>query len=520
MSKSRLTGRDLGLPLASGVATPLAFPPLSVAPLAFVGLVPLLLWLDRPLPARTIVRGGLAFAIPYVGGCIYWFFVLGSVTPIAFVAATVIVAMYIATFYIFPIVLNILHHTVRWPIALVAPFAWVVSEHARGYSDLAFPVVTLGYALSDWPSLLQHADVVGVWGISAWVTFVNVAIASAIRARGDRSRCLRWVAAGVLALAIPAAYGAWRWRTIEGEMAAAPSLRVAVIQPNIAQEKKWNVRTVDEIYRRLDGMIRAAEAESPDLVVGPEASFPVVQAESSTRLPEEISSGTRPLLLGSVVGLGQGKAKTAGSRTYFTYDLHYNAAVLAGADRAILGRHDKVYLVPVAERIPYAGVFGTLLPFMEKQFGRFRPGETLHTLSVPSPKGPVPFGALVCYESLFPDLSRRLTADGARFLVNVSNDAWFGDTTFPHQHAGFCALRAIENRRAVVRSANTGISVVYDPLGRAVTDTPLFREASFSTSIPLLESTTAYGTIRDSVLWLSYLVVLACLGAAWRVRRG
>lgn len=512
-------GGKVWLPLASGVLTLLAFPPVSIAPLAFVGLVPLLLWLDRPHPARALLRGGLAFGVPYVGGCIYWFFVLGSVTPIAFVAAAIIVSMYVATFFIFPIVLNVLQHTVRWPVAFVAPFVWVVSEHARGYSDLAFPVVTLGYALSGWPSLLQHADVVGVWGISAWVVFVNAAIAAMIRARRDRRALLRWGAALVAAIALPAAYGAWRWPEIEREMAAAPTLRVAVIQPNVAQEKKWSARAVDEIFTRLDGMIRAAEADAPDLVVGPEASFPLVQPASAARLPEEISAGTRPLLLGSVIGLGEGRTRTAGSRTYAVFDLHHNAAVLADADRRVLGRHDKVYLVPVAERIPYARVFGALLPFMEKQFGRFVPGDALHPLVLPTARGDVRFGALVCYESLFPDLSRRLTAQGARFLVNISNDAWFGRTTFPYQHAGFCALRAIENRRAVVRSANTGISAVYDPLGRAIVTTPIFREATFSESIPLLETRTAYATVREGALGLSYAVVALCLAAAWRRRR-
>ena len=98
-------------------------------------------------------------------------------------------------------------------------------------------------------------------------------------------------------------------------MAAAPTLRVAVIQPNVAQEKKWSARAVDEIFTRLDGMIRAAEADAPDLVVGPEASFPLVQPASAARLPEEISAGTRPLLLGSVIGLGEGRTRTAGSRS-------------------------------------------------------------------------------------------------------------------------------------------------------------------------------------------------------------
>ncbi|HEX6853098.1 MAG TPA: apolipoprotein N-acyltransferase [Candidatus Polarisedimenticolaceae bacterium] len=511
--------RDLLLPLGSGLITLLAFPPMSIAPLAFVGLVPLFIWLDRPHPARTLLRGGLAFAVPYVAGCIYWMFALGSVTPLGLLAATIVVTMYVSTFFIFPIVVNAVQHTVRWPLPLFAPFLWIVSEHARGYSDMAFPVVTLGYALCEWPSLLQHADLVGVWGVSAWVAFVNAAIAAAITSRDDRRARLRWIGALVVALALPACYGASRWRAIEEEMARAPSLRVALLQPNIAQQKKWNVRTVDEIYERLDRLVREAEATNPDLVVGPEASFPIVQPVDAVRLPDEISAGTRPLLLGSVLGIGEGVERTAGTRRYRAYDVHYNAAVLADAARRILGRHDKVYLVPVAERLPYARFFGGLLPLMEKQFGRFRPGSELRVLNAPTPDGPVPFGALVCYESLFPDLARRLTAGGARFLANISNDAWFGRTSFPYQHAGLCALRAIENRRSVVRSANTGISAAYDPLGRLVAKTDIFQEAILTREIPLLTTETAYAFVGDAVLWLAYAVVAACLAAAWRRRR-
>lgn len=511
--------RDLLLPLGSGLITLLAFPPTSIAPLAFVGLVPLFVWLDRPHAAGTLFRGGLAFAVPYVAGCIYWMFALGSVTPLGLLAAAIVVTMYISTFFIFPIVVNAVQHTVRWPLPLFAPFLWIVSEHARGYSDMAFPVVTLGYALCEWPSLLQHADLVGVWGVSAWVAFVNAAIAAAITAR-NRPRARRgWIGAVVLALALPAGYGAWRWRAIEEEIARAPVIRVALLQPNIAQEKKWNVRTIDEIYARLDRLVREAEATDPDLVVGPEASFPIVQSVDAQRLPDEISAGTRPLLLGSVLGLGEGVERTAGTRRYRAYDVHYNAAVLADAHRRVLGRHDKVYLVPVAERLPYARFFGGLLPLMEKQFGRFRPGSELRTLTAPATGGPVRLGALVCYESLFPDLARRLTAQGARLLVNISNDAWFGRTSFPYQHAGLCALRAIENRRSVVRSANTGISAVYDPLGRLVAKTDIFSEAVLTREVPLLTTRTGYAFVGDAVLWLAYAVVAFSLAAAWRRRR-
>ncbi len=510
--------RNCILPFASGALLVFAYPPFSVPILPFVGLVPLFLWLGRKKSGREVHWGGWAFAIPYFVGNLYGFLLISRFTLAGLPGVLGILVLHWATFFIVPIVLNVLNFTTGIPLPLAAPFVWVVSEHARTYGDLYFPWVTLGYSLSDWPILVQHADLVGVYGISAWLVFVNALIAEMLR--GRRRSVGRALCAGLLAISVlaPVAYGLARWRQVERLAARAPRLTVAIAQPDVRQAMKWDPDSAAAVFAQVNRSIASAEASRPDLVVGPEACLPMVMGASEKRLPEEIGPGTVPLLIGVVTGIGEGESRQSGAHTITLYREHFNSAVLAAADRTVLGRHDKQVLVPVAEQIPYKGVFGFLLPFMRKQFGRFVKADHLNLLELPVGEREVPFGALICYESLFPRLVRRMSTMGAEFLVNITNDAWFGRTTFPYQHAGFCVLRAIENRRAIVRCANTGISAFYDPLGRSSKRTELFRGTTESGTIPLMTGLTVYDRLGDAAVFASYAMFAAFVFLAWRGR--
>ena len=516
--------RDWLLPLVSGVVLPFAWPPFSVPVIPFVGLVPLLVWLSEARGPRELFRGGLAFALPYMGGNLWGMAMLARFTLAGVPGFLGILLVQLTTFFLFPVSLQAIRHAgVRAALPLAAPAAWVVSEHARTFGDLAFAWVTLGYAPSGWPSLIQHADLIGVWGISFWLVLVN-ALAAEAWLRRQRGLGVAVALAGLaVAVVVPLAYGQVRMRQVATQLTGAPTMQVAVVQPNVAQERKWTVDAAEEIFAQLNRQIAEAEASSPDLVVGPEASFPFAISESATRLPEAVASGVRPLLLGAVVGIGAGQPRSAGGLTYQVFSSHHNAAILAAADRRILGRHDKQVLVPVTEQIPYHEVLGFLLPAMRKQFGRFEPEAGLHVLDLPVAGGVARIGTVICYETMFPELVRRLRDLGAEVVINVTNDAWFGRTTFPYQHVGFSVLRAIENRVAVVRAANTGISCVIDPLGRMSGNTALFEKATLIARVPRTASRTPYARVGDVAVLLSYVVVVSLLAAAWvahRRRRG
>ena len=507
------------LPLVSGIVMVFAYSPFSVPVLPFIGFVPLLIWLSRPLSVREMTLGSLAFAVPYFCGNLYWLFVLGSFTHAGYAGAAGLILMHLTTFFIFTICLTALNRIRPLPLAVSAPVLWVVTEHPRNFGDFQFPWVTLGYSLGDWPRLAQHADLVGVYGLSFWLVLVNALAASLFLARRKPRARLVYAAILAAALLVPAVYNPIRYRRIVREVDAAPRVEIAVVQPNVPQVAKWRPETVDTIYDVINRSVAEADARNVDLVAAPEASLPLPLPVGAARLPDEIRPGRIPLLIGGLIGIGEGDVRQVGSRTITVYQQHYNAAILATPDRSILAWRGKHYLVPVTEQFPYRKTLGFLLPLMTKQFGRFVPGDEPTPLELETARGRVPFAALVCYESIFPELPRSLRNQGARFFVVVTNDAWFGRTSFPYQHAAISAIRAIETRTPVVQAANTGISFLYDAAGRSTHATRIFEKDLFTASVPLAGEPTVYARTGDLVLWLSYAAALVFLALAWGAHR-
>jgi len=518
MAATRLS-RSLLLPALSAAVLACAAPPLSFIPVAFVGLVPLFVWIDRPLPAREMVRGAAAFGIPYILSQGWSIYSLARFTPIGALIATGAVLMLVSTWLVFPIVLNLLQHTRPLPLPLVAPLLWVVTEHARSFGDLAIPYIMLGHFLAPSPRLIQTADLVGVYGLSAWIVAVNALIAWGL-CRWRNPRLLRIAVAALAgALAFPLGYGAVRWNAIDRQIAAAPKVPVAVIQPNVAQELKWDPGAIPGVFERVNRLIARAEEGSPRLVVGPESCLPVFSNAAATRLPDTVLPGRAPLLLGIIAGIGEGVERNWKGGRITVYERHHNSAFLADAERRILGRYDKRALVPMGERIPFGAVLRPLALMIEGRFGEFEPGRDDQLLDIPGPGPAARAGMLICYEAVFPRLVAATRADGADFLINITNDAWFGRTSFAWLFAQVCALRAVENRCAVVRAANTGVSVFYDPLGRAFDATPVGQEAVIRGEVPLLRGATFYDRAGDLVVWLSYAGTVALLLVAWVAHR-
>jgi apolipoprotein N-acyltransferase len=344
---SAIVGSPLVLPALSGVLLVFGYAPFSVPLIPFVGLVPYFVWIDRPLPARDLLLGATAFAIPYLGGCLYWMFLLGRITPAGYAGALGTLLLHVTTYAIFPIGMGALNRAIRVPLVLSAPTLWVVSEHARTYGDLHFPWVTLGYSLEDWPSLAQHADLVGVYGLTLWLAVINASIASLVARRHEpRGRRLPAIVLAV-AVAVPAAYNPIRWAAVGRAVAEAPRIRVAAVQPNVPQDLKWRPETMDAIYRDLNRLVHRAESDDVDLVVAPEAAIPLPIALDAARLPDDLEPGRKPLLVGALAGIGKGKVRRAGAREVVAYNRYYNAAFLASADRRVLAWQGKRHLVPI-----------------------------------------------------------------------------------------------------------------------------------------------------------------------------
>ena len=254
-------------------------------------------------------------------------------------------------------------------------------------------------------------------------------------------------------------------------------------------------------------------AQATDLLVWPEAATPFLfEKEPAYQevVLDIIKRADTPLLFGSPA-----LRYHEDGRPYLL-----NSAYLLTPSGTIAGRYDKRHLVPFGEYIPLRSI----LFFLDKLvvgIGDFESGTGPRTISLvrQGDAPPLSFGVAICFEVIFPDLVRKLAKDGADFLVTITNDAWFGDSIAPYQHFGMVVLRAVENRLAFARAANTGISGFVGPDGRILTATPIFTKQAVTGSIPLRTTTTFYSEYGDMFAWACVIITTLLLSISWRLNR-
>ncbi len=504
-------------PPLSGLLFALAFPPLDILPLALVGLWPFLAFLDRAAgrerPGR-VFTGGYLFGLAFYGTLLYWIAGLSGFSLMA-------VPGYLAAV----LVLGLHGGLTAWAVdfarrrgvgvALAFPLAWSGVEWLRSFGDLGFPWAMAGDAVALRPLLIQTAELGGGWLVGLWLVAVSVAGWRALRPRNGRLAPAVVVAA--LAVAGPL-YGAIRLHQLDEAAALWPTLRGAAIQPNVPQDAKWNDAMEREILGRLASLTARVAEQRPDLVVWPESAIPGYLRYDPEQLRFVTDLATRsgvPIFTGTV------DADTiAGASGMRATDYRiYNAAYLVRPGEGIAaGRYAKRRLVPVAERVPFLPDLATgfFQRFISDWTGQFAPGETWPTWRVDGAR----VGALICYESVFPDVTRTLVRSGADVMLNITNDAWFGPTAAPYQHASHLALRAAEHRVPFLRSANTGVSGWVDPLGRWHDATDLYTTAAVVADLPRTGITTPYTRWGD---WAPFAAIAAwcglCLAGPRRRRR-
>lgn len=507
-------------PPAGGFVFALAYPPLSLLPLAILGLWPLLWFLDRELEDprsgwRRSFTGGYLFGLAHYGALLYWIAGLTGFSAMA-------VPAYVASVMVMALNGALTAGAValgRWygvPVAVSFPLAWTGVEWLRSFGDLGFTWAVAGDALADFPLLIQGAELGGVYLLSLWLVALSTVSWRLVRPTAGSSRLTTGVVAALLVVVAPI-YGALRLNDLEAAMAEWPSLRAAAIQPNVPQELKWDTLFEAEVHRKLARLTMEAAREDPRLVVWPESAVPsYLRYDAPTRafVPALAAEIDTPIFTGT------NDADTVAGRSgreAGDYRI-YNAAYLVRPDTILPKRYAKSRLVPVAERVPFIpGMATGLFERLSAWTGQFSPGAGRTTWSVEGYE----FGALICYESVFPNVSRTLVRQGADLLVNITNDAWFGRTAAPYQHASHLSLRAVEHRVPFLRSANTGISGWVDPLGRWREATPLYEEAVVVAEIPIPGLRTPYTRWGDWTPFGCVMAwgVLALAGAARGPRR-
>jgi len=469
---------------AAGIILSLSFPVYSLGPLAWVALVPLLFVIRSSQPGRCFKLGWFAGLVHGLT-LLYWIvFVVNHYGNLPFVASVAACFLLVAYLALYP---GIFCAGLSWlrarglPWLVVAPFLWVILEFGRGCLFSGFPWENLGYSQYRFLTLIQMADLTGVAGISFLLVAVNALLFQGFATLMERKKIL----ASILPLTLAAAvilgqYGYGRWRLSTLESSSSPAIKVSLIQGNIPQEKKWEPAFQQATLERYLRLTReAVERDHPQLVVWPETATPFYflgEGELSRLLIMEVQSLKTALLFGSPA------VRRQGDRLRF-----YNRAYLLDDRGRIAGYYDKRRLVPFGEYVPLQSVLFFVHRLVEAT-GDFAAGERPVVINL----GAARPGILICYEAIFPELSRDLVRHGANLLVNITNDAWFGRTSAPYQHLSMALLRTVELRVPMVRCANTGISALIDPSGHIREETGLFEEGSLTGSLPLGSGQTFY----------------------------
>jgi apolipoprotein N-acyltransferase len=457
--------------LLAPIALAAAFPPLPFGPLAAVAFVPFFAAVAGRGPKASFGMG-YAAGLVWSAATLYW---IAWPTAAGFVGAMVILPF---SFGLFGFGLAWLRGAWGDAAFAAAPFLWAGLEKASEWGPLAFPWNSLAAVLAGQPVWIQFADRTGAVGVSFWLVGLNVlAYFIVLRLReGKRTRLLG--AALVLAVLAPLLYGVGAMRS---QAEGGKPVRISLLQGNVDPYKKWTPAFLDSNFIIYDRLTRRAAAESkPDLIVWPETATACYLRHRYVYL-----NWIKHLAdtLGAHILTGSHDYEWAPDDSIRTY----NAVFLIRPRSWDIDRYCKMRLVPFSEHVPWADRFPALrrLAFsVRSDMGDYSTGDSTGVFRARFEDGrAASFSPLICFESVFPGLAARCAVEGAQFLVVITNDGWFGDTSGPRQHAAIASLRAVENRRWVARCANTGISEFVDPAGRVVSKTAFDREAVLTGSV-------------------------------------
>jgi apolipoprotein N-acyltransferase len=481
----------------SGLLLAAAFPKWDQNYLLAVALVPLF-WALRGQSLKASFWLGLVSGLAYFAGLLYWIvyvtYVFGGLPLPLCLGVLLSLAGYLCLYR------ALWALGVNWGAARGlnllwwAPVLWVALEYGQTYIISGFPWELLGTGLYRFPVLLQAADLAGVYGLSFLLVLVNTGIFLLLYPlRGRERRRFYYVPVLILILAAWVGYGLYRLGVLEELAAKSPQIKVAVVQGNIKQGDKWKKEMVQftlDRYAQLTSRVKGAQ-----LIVWPESAAPFFflrTPDFTTRVQDIARAGGGYLLFGA-------PAYELTSQK----EVFYNRAYLLSPEGNVSGYYDKAHLVPFGEYVPLKRLFSLIgIGKMVAMVGDFAPGKVGGVVRLP--QGEV--GPLICFESIFPDLSRAQVQNGARLLVNMTNDAWYGTTSAPYQSLAMAVLRSVETHVCMARAANTGISAFIGGDGRILWQSDLFVPTSQALELPWLPGGSLYTKIGDVFAWACVII--------------
>jgi len=483
--------------IISAFLTGLAQQPLSVGWLSWFSFVPFIFVLDRLISKKEFFNAGLLWGLVYYLTVIFWLAMNIGTTPmigfISMLAAVIYCSLNVAGFCL---IIGFLksHYSKLW--LWLIPFVWTAIEYVRNMDVLAGgPWTALANTQLDFHTLIQNAEVTGIYGITFWIILLNVSIYNWM----DRPYSSHLFAVCSIFL-IPWITGLILIPTPKAN--SNQKLDVSLIQPNIHLSEKWKAGGARENIEFLLTLSKSAIQTGVDVVIWPESATPSYILAENQYFLKLIQSelGNSQLLSGIPHYTGVKEER-----------MYFNSVVLISRD-STSKVYNKLKLVPMAEHIPLSENFPSL---KKMNFGQanFTHGDEFTLFNI---KG-IQFAAMVCFESTFPSLSAEFVNQGAEVLVYVVNDGWYETPPEPQQHAKQAVYRAIENRRPVLRCTNTGISMVIDPSGNIINQLPLNQTGVINATIMPSNRVTFYTQYGDIFAQLiSGITLIFTLGILFR----
>ena len=530
--EKRKVRKEWLLAIASGIFMGLSFPPVSFHYFMFVALVPLLIVLQNRNGLGAVNRITYLFGFVFTAITLYW---VGSWQP---ETDPFLMISGVALLFFNPILFLIpstLFHLSRkfgsekFSLFLLPAF-WVTYEYVYSITDLKFPWLILGHGLAEFKSFIQIAEIIGANGLSILVVLINVMITLFILYYKDNKR------AGILALlaatsifVIVIIYGNIRLNDFK---LSGKKVKIGLVQPNLDPWKKWSGGNLSEQLELYLSLSEKAIDEGSQIIIWPETALPVYFL-SGNYFPQvqKLKNFTKENKVSVLTGMPH--ATFYGKTDKYPEDAKplkhsdmlytsYNSILLFDPNKEEIKQYGKIKLVPFGELVPFLDVLPILGDIIKWNVGisSWNVGKEIVVFSIPynfseQSADTLRTAGVICIESIYPDFVAEFVQKGAQLIAVVTNDSWYGDSSGPYQHKEISVLRAVENRRSVVRAANGGISCLIDPLGNIITQTKMYTRDVLSVEADIETGTTFFTEHPLLFIKISYsisiIIVLICL---------
>jgi len=491
------------IPFLSGALTYLSFERFSLFPISWFSLsIPIFLLIKkRKFPFLV----GFSWAFPFYTISLYWLVrVMSHYGNLSFFLSIIFFLILVfslsSLFGLIFLIINYVAKTFPNIEFILFPLFWVSLEYFLTFFLTGFPWNLIGYSQIHFLPLIQISSITGVYGISFLIILLNSSISFSIKTKN-----FRWLILSIILFLFCNIYGFF---LINKGYNKSEPLKVAIIQgnTNMDDDLVGNSKKLEEKFNDYIELTKKAIDLNAKLIIWPETSVPILfRYDPRKDVLMELSRGKGIFILAGFTDWREGN--------------FYNSVFLISPKKSISSVYDKIHLVPFGEYVPFKKIFG-FFESITKEVGDYTAGSKLVLHSVKKYK----FGSPICYEIIFPDLVRRFVKEGAQFLVTVSNDGWFGRSDAPYQHFSIASMRAVENRRFLLRATSTGVSGIVDPFGRVLKKIDIGKtEFSIEDIFPLEEKTfySNYGDIfAQSCLTISSILFILSLWRRYGIRRG